>query len=150
MRTLVLPQLDGSQMIARIILGRIHFVLAFPRGLRPPIICDFASQIVYRQRLPHEFHAHTKGYARLFKDAQTCESRSSKVYLALCHSSDIRDLSAEQLQYIPKIALLRVYDDYIEHVWDKLPRHAKTDSEVRAYCLCYRRALQSVAADAYR
>jgi len=44
------------------------------------------------------------------------------MYLTLCHSSDIRDLSAEQLQYIPKIILLRVYyGDYIEHVWDKLP-----------------------------
>jgi len=53
------------------------------------------------------------------------------MYLALCHPSDIRDLSTEQLQYIPKVVLLRVYDDYIEYVWDKLPEHMKADSEVR-------------------
>ncbi|KYN35097.1 hypothetical protein ALC56_10567 [Trachymyrmex septentrionalis] len=46
------------------------------------------------------------------------------MYLALGHSSDIRDLNAEQLQYISKIILLR---DYIEHVWDKLPEHVKAD-----------------------
>jgi len=55
------------------------------------------------------------------------------MYLALCHPSDIRDLSIEQLQYIPKVILLRMYGDYIEHVWDKLPEHVKADSEVRTY-----------------
>jgi len=56
------------------------------------------------------------------------------MYLVLCHSSDIRNLSAEQLQYISKVVLLRVYNDYIEHVWDKL--HVKADSEVRTYRRC--------------
>ncbi|KYQ52414.1 hypothetical protein ALC60_08472 [Trachymyrmex zeteki] len=55
------------------------------------------------------------------------------MYLALCHPSDILDLSAEQLQYIPKIVLLRVYGDYIDHVWDKLPEHVKADSETHTY-----------------
>ena len=52
------------------------------------------------------------------------------MYLALSHPSDIRNLSAEQLQHIPKVVLLRVYGDYIEHVWDQLPEHVKADSEV--------------------
>ncbi|KYQ59573.1 hypothetical protein ALC60_01399 [Trachymyrmex zeteki] len=56
--------------------------------------------------------------------------------LALCHPYDILDLIAEQLQYIPKIVLLRVYGDYIDHVWDKLPEHVKADSEVRTYRRC--------------
>ena len=55
------------------------------------------------------------------------------MYLVLCYPSDIQDLSAEQLQYIPKVVLLRVYGDYIEHIWDKLPEHVKSDSEVRIY-----------------
>ncbi|KYN30127.1 hypothetical protein ALC57_00410, partial [Trachymyrmex cornetzi] len=38
----------------------------------------------------------------------------------------------EQLRYIPKVVLLRVYGDYIEHVWHKLPEHVKADSEVHA------------------
>jgi len=29
-----------------------------------------------------------------------------------------------------------VYDDYIEHVWDKLPEYVKADSEVRTYRHC--------------
>ncbi|KYN29041.1 hypothetical protein ALC57_01532 [Trachymyrmex cornetzi] len=58
------------------------------------------------------------------------------MYLALCHPSDIRDLSVEQLQYIPKVVFLRVYGDYIEHVWDKFPEHVKADSEVRTYRRC--------------
>ncbi|KYN41963.1 hypothetical protein ALC56_03614 [Trachymyrmex septentrionalis] len=55
------------------------------------------------------------------------------MYLALGHFSDIRDLSDEKLQYIPKVVLLRVYGDYIEYVWDKLPEQVKADSEVRTY-----------------
>jgi len=58
------------------------------------------------------------------------------MYFALCHPSDIRDLSVEQLQYIPKVVLLRVYGDYIEHIWDKLPEYVKADSEVRIYRRC--------------
>ncbi|KYQ53671.1 hypothetical protein ALC60_04438 [Trachymyrmex zeteki] len=58
------------------------------------------------------------------------------MYLGLCHPSDIRDLSAEQLQYIPKVVLLRVYGDYMDHVWNKLPEHVKADSEVRTYRRC--------------
>ncbi|KYN29332.1 hypothetical protein ALC57_01225, partial [Trachymyrmex cornetzi] len=50
----------------------------------------------YRQRLQYEFHAHTTG----------------------CALSCIldNDLSAEQLQYISKVVLLRVYGDYIDYV----------------------------------
>jgi len=71
------------------------------------------------------------------------------MYLALC-PSDIRDFSVEQLQHIPKVILLRVYGDYIEHVWDKLPEYMKADSEVRNLS-SLRRALQStVTADAHR
>ncbi|KYN12735.1 hypothetical protein ALC57_15094 [Trachymyrmex cornetzi] len=58
------------------------------------------------------------------------------MYLALCHPSDILDLSAEQLQYIPRVILLRVYGDYIDNVLNKLPKHVKVDSEVRTYRRC--------------
>ncbi|KYQ58515.1 hypothetical protein ALC60_02489 [Trachymyrmex zeteki] len=60
------------------------------------------------------------------------------MYLALYHPFDILHLSAEQLKYIPKVILLRVYGDYIDHVWDKLPEHVKMDSEVRTYRRCNR------------
>ena len=58
------------------------------------------------------------------------------MYLVLCHPFDIQDLNAEQLQYIPKVVLLRVYGDYIDYVWDKLPEHVKADSEVQTYRRC--------------
>jgi len=64
-------------------------------------VCD-----AYHQRLQYEFHAHTKGYALsndYLKSRESTRRASNKMYLTLCHTSDIRDLSAEQLQYIPKI-----------------------------------------------
>jgi len=42
-------------------------------------------------------------------------------------------LSAEQLQYIPKVIPLRMYGDYIYHVWDKLSEHVKADPDVQTY-----------------
>jgi len=44
MRMLVLPQFDGPQMIAHIVLGSISPCLCF--SALPPIIRDFASQFV--------------------------------------------------------------------------------------------------------
>ena len=44
MRTLILPQLDGPQMITRIVLGSISPCLRF--SALPSIIRDFASQFV--------------------------------------------------------------------------------------------------------
>jgi len=87
--------------------------------------------------LQQEFHAHTKDCALSNDYLKVRESTNRAVakYLALC-PSDIRDFSVEQLQYIPKVILLRVYGDYIEHVWDKLPEYMKADSEVRTYRRC--------------
>ncbi|KAL6256705.1 hypothetical protein P5V15_011632 [Pogonomyrmex californicus] len=65
------------------------------------------------------------------------------MYLALSHLFDIWDLRAEQLQYIPKIILLRMCGDYIDHVWDKLPEHIKADLEVQIYRRCVEHYNQS-------
>ncbi|KAL6252178.1 hypothetical protein P5V15_015587 [Pogonomyrmex californicus] len=65
------------------------------------------------------------------------------MYLALSHPSDIQDLSAEQLQYIPKVVLLRVCGNYIDHVWDKLPEYIKADLEVQTYRRCVEHYNQS-------
>jgi len=55
----------------------------------------------------------------------------------------------EQLQNKPKVVFFRVYDDYIEHVWDKLPEHSGGLFGDSNYSL--RRVLQpAVAADAHR
>ncbi|KYQ57306.1 hypothetical protein ALC60_03735, partial [Trachymyrmex zeteki] len=94
-----------------------------------------------RQRLQHEFHARTTGCALSTAYLKACKSASRAVIkcISRCvihfHASDILDLSAEQLQYIPKIVLLRVYG-YIDHVWVKLPEHVKADSEIRTYRRC--------------
>lgn len=58
------------------------------------------------------------------------------MYLMLSHPLDILDLTAEQLELVPKIVLLRTYGNYVHHLWDKLPEHIKADSEVRTYRRC--------------
>jgi len=40
-------------------------------------------------------------------------------------------LTAEQLQYIPKIVLLQNFGNYVERLWAKLPEYIKADSEVQ-------------------
>ena len=60
--------------------------------------------------------------------------------------STFRILSAEQLQYIPKVILLRMCGDYIDHVWDKLPGSGSGDSNLSSL----RRAQSVMTADAHR
>ncbi|KYQ48102.1 hypothetical protein ALC60_12864 [Trachymyrmex zeteki] len=92
-----------------------------------------AVRDAYRQRFPHEFHVRTTGYASstAYLKVRQLANRAVSKCISRYHPFDIRDLSAEQLQYIPKVVLLCVYGDYIDHEWDKLPEHVKTDSEVR-------------------
>jgi len=58
------------------------------------------------------------------------------MFLTLSHPCDILNLSAEQLEYIPKIVLLRVYGNYIDRIWQKLPQHIRADAEVQTYRRC--------------
>lgn len=59
------------------------------------------------------------------------------MFVLLSSPANICDLSAEQLEFVPKTVLLRVCGDYIHHVWDKLPEHIKSDLEVQTYRRCY-------------
>ncbi|EZA53529.1 hypothetical protein X777_06962 [Ooceraea biroi] len=59
------------------------------------------------------------------------------MFVTLTSLSDILGLTAEQLQFVPKIILLRECEDYIEHVWNKLPEHIKVDVDVQTYRRCY-------------
>lgn len=58
------------------------------------------------------------------------------MFLILTDKREILDLTIEQLQYIPKIVLLREFHDYVERLWDKLPDHLKADAEVQSCRLC--------------
>lgn len=58
------------------------------------------------------------------------------MFLLLSDNSDICNLSAEQLKYIPKIVLLRQFYNYIDYVWDKLPEDIRADSEIQQYRRC--------------
>jgi len=58
------------------------------------------------------------------------------MFLVLLNNSDILDLTAEQLRFIPKIVLLRNFGRFVEQLWERLPEHIKTDPEVRRYRLC--------------
>lgn len=59
-----------------------------------------------------------------------------KMYLFVSDNSDIYSLTAEQLEYIPKVVLLREFYNCIHYLWDKLPEHIKADSEVQQYRQC--------------
>jgi len=65
---------------------------------------------------------------------KNCESLSSKdVRSTIEYLSDILDLTAEDLQYIPKPVLLRVCGHYVHYLWDRLPEHLKADSKIQQY-----------------
>jgi len=148
MKTLILSQFDGSQMIAHIMLDSIS---PCSRCL-PSQFRNFASQFVTRIvngcRTNFILALKATRSRRLFKGARIRESHSSKMYLinraAILHISRL-----EQLQNKSKVVFFRVYDDYIEHVWDKLPEHSGGLFGDSNYSL--RRVLQpAVAADAHR
>ncbi|KAL6254329.1 hypothetical protein P5V15_014378 [Pogonomyrmex californicus] len=75
--------------------------------------------------------------------ARNHESLSSKNVSRAVASLRYSGLSAEQLQYIPKVVLLRVCGNYIDHVWDKLPEYIKADLEVQTYRRCVEHYNQS-------
>lgn len=54
----------------------------------------------------------------------------------LSDKRDILNLTTEQLQFIPKVILIRHYNSYIHDLWDKLPEHIKADSEIQHYQRC--------------
>lgn len=60
------------------------------------------------------------------------------MFVVLSSSFNVCDLTAEQLQFVPKAVLLRTCGNYIDYVWDKLPEHIRADSEVQTYRRCYK------------
>lgn len=54
----------------------------------------------------------------------------------LFDSDSLLGLSKEELEYIPKVVLLKYYSRDIHYVWDKLPSHIKVDPEVQSYRRC--------------
>ncbi|KYN07643.1 hypothetical protein ALC62_01385 [Cyphomyrmex costatus] len=43
------------------------------------------------------------------------------------------DLTSIELEYIPKIVLLREFENCIDLLWDRLPEHIRADSEVQRH-----------------
>jgi len=52
------------------------------------------------------------------------------------NSNIICYLTSEQLQFIPKIILLREFGNRLDYLWNKLPEHIKQDPEVQSYRRC--------------
>ena len=72
------------------------------------------------------------------------------MFLVPTDTRAILDLTVEQLQYLPKIVLLREFGDYVERLWDKLPEHLRADTEVQSYRVClkhYNRSWQRTHID---
>ena len=58
------------------------------------------------------------------------------MFLVALDKCDIYSLTNEELQYIPKIVLLREFPNCIDQLWDKLPENLKADWEVQQYRRC--------------
>jgi len=58
------------------------------------------------------------------------------MFLPLTNKRNILEFTAEQLEFVPKIILLRDFGDYVEQLWDRLPKHVKLDPEVQRYRAC--------------
>ena len=72
------------------------------------------------------------------------------MFLLLLDNSDIYDLTADQLKYIPKIILLRQFYNYIDYLWDRLPDHIKADLEIQQYRRCLKHYIFAESSNAYR
>ena len=48
-------------------------------------------------------------------------------------TDNILKLSVEELEYMPKVILLKKFGHYVEHLWEKLPEHVRVNSEVWGY-----------------
>ncbi|KYN02130.1 hypothetical protein ALC62_07062 [Cyphomyrmex costatus] len=46
------------------------------------------------------------------------------------------DLTSKELEYIPKIVLLREFENCIDVLWDRLPEHKRADSEIQQHSRC--------------
>ncbi|KYN45453.1 hypothetical protein ALC53_00011 [Atta colombica] len=126
MRTLILSQLvanDRAYSTWRHFTVLVLLRAASHHSRFRVTVCDVSCS-----ELQHEFHA--KGYALSNDYLKAGESANLAKCLALCHPSD-SEYSRHEQRYIPKIVFLRVFGDYIEHVWYKLLEHVKANSEVR-------------------
>lgn len=56
--------------------------------------------------------------------------------LLVVNKSTLHSATAEELEYVPKILLLRDYADEVGIIWDRLPAHIKADPEVQSYRRC--------------
>ncbi|KYN08478.1 hypothetical protein ALC62_00538 [Cyphomyrmex costatus] len=56
--------------------------------------------------------------------------------LIVSDNCDVHGLTAEELEYVPKIILLREFKNYIDRLWDRLPEYIKADSEIQQHRRC--------------
>ncbi|KYM96990.1 hypothetical protein ALC62_12368 [Cyphomyrmex costatus] len=59
------------------------------------------------------------------------------MFILITDKRDILAFTAEQLQYVPRVILLRDFENYIEELWDRLPDHIKADTEVKRCRMCF-------------
>ncbi|KYQ51995.1 hypothetical protein ALC60_08891 [Trachymyrmex zeteki] len=51
-------------------------------------------------------------------------------------SDDLHSLTSKELEYIPKIILLREFENFIDVLWDRLPKHIRANLEIQRYRRC--------------
>jgi len=96
-----------------------------------------------RLRLSYEFHIFSPSRhwyklkndienKSIYRSAQSEIAQLCNMLLIVSDTCDVHSLIAKELEYIPKIILLREFKNYI-NLWDRLPDHIKADSEIQQH-----------------
>src|SRR5580765_1342607 len=138
-----LTTIEGSQMIPRIVFGSMFPCLRISfSSISRVLSSKFVTLIIVACRTNRMFASHKSDFWKMnhggpiYRDASKRNHSVLKMILLLSVNSDILELTAEQLQFIPKIVLLRNFGAYVGRLWDKLPEHIKADSEIQQYRHC--------------
>ncbi|XP_071582010.1 uncharacterized protein [Temnothorax nylanderi] len=121
---------------------KTNFAIIYNNKLNKTIGCGSLTDGEYRLEV-HIINFNPDMYNHLnikkgdkVKIIGTIQTTVAKMFVLLSRPSDIRDFSAEQLQFVPKAVLLQMCGDHVYYVWDKLPEHIKADLEVQTYRRC--------------
>nr|XP_012216441.1 PREDICTED: uncharacterized protein LOC105668567 [Linepithema humile] len=58
------------------------------------------------------------------------------MFIALSDERDILNLTAAELEFVPKVILLSKFARFVDQVWEKLLEHVRVDPEVQGYRRC--------------
>ncbi|XP_067208793.1 uncharacterized protein [Linepithema humile] len=76
------------------------------------------------------------GDKRVYMVHQEQVTVSVEMFIVISDERDFLSLSAEALEFVPKVLLVSKFARFVDQVWEKLPEHIRADPEVRGYRRC--------------